>query len=353
MFRVNQYIWVLIISLVSSLALVPVARWLSFKFGVLDHPKSRKIHKEPMPTLGGLAMYAAFVIGTLSSLDYNVQLKGVLVGSSIILFVGLIDDIRHLRASIRLVAQIVASIIVISSGVVIKVFPNYYLNAIITIIGLIGITNALNFLDNMDGLAGGLAAICCFGITAIAYRTSQKWLVFLSISLLGSTLGFLRYNFKPAKIFMGDSGSTFLGFTLAAMAIMASWSQYSIVSITIPVLILGVMIFDTTLITILRVVEGKVHNFREWLEHADTDHLSHRLTDLGFTQRETVMFLYICNLVLIGVAIALPKDGVKSAAIAFLGYVLLTLWGIWKLHDVKCRHHKMKPKLTEPQSSRR
>jgi UDP-GlcNAc:undecaprenyl-phosphate GlcNAc-1-phosphate transferase len=222
-------------------------------------------------------------------------------------------------------------------GVVINVFPNYFINVIFSVIGLVGITNALNFLDNMDGLAAGIASICAFGIAAIAYRTGQRWLVFLSLSLLGSCLGFLRYNFKPAKIFMGDSGSTFLGFTIASMIIMATWSQYKTVAITIPVLILGVMIFDTTLITILRILEGKVRTFRQWLEHADTDHISHRLVDMGLSEREAVMFIYICNLVLMGLAISLPKDGVKSSALAFGGYALVTVWGIWRLHQVKKR----------------
>ena len=342
---ISQYLRVLILSLVASLILVPLARILAFKFGILDHPKSRKIHKEPMPKLGGVAMYLAFVIGVLASYDYNTELKGILIGSSIILFVGLVDDIRHLRASLRLFFQIIASVIVVLYGVVIKVFPSYIFNCIITVIGIVGITNALNFLDNMDGLAAGIAAICSFGILAIAYRTGQRWLVFLAVSLMGSALGFLRYNFKPAKIFMGDSGSTFLGFTIASMCIMSSWSVYKMVAITIPVLILGVMIFDTAMISVLRIVEGKVRTFRQWLEHADTDHFSHRLVDMGLSQRETVMFIYICNFLLVSVAISLPRDGVKSAFLALSAYVLICLWGIRKLHLIKISQKTHKGKL--------
>jgi len=332
---ISQYIRILIISLAASLILVPPVRFIAFKFSILDHPRSRKIHKEPMPKIGGLAIYLAFIVGVLSSYDYNTQLKGILIGSSIIFFIGLMDDIKHLRASLRLVFQIIASIIVIMHGVVLKISPNFTLNAILTVIGLVGITNALNFLDNMDGLAAGLASICAFGIMTIAYRSGQRWLAFLAISLLGSTLGFLRYNFKPAKIFMGDSGSTFLGFTIGAMSIMATWSEYKTVAITIPVLILGMMIFDTTMISVLRIVEGKVRTFRQWLEHADTDHISHRLVEMGLTQRETVMFLYICNLILVGVAIFLPRDGIKSSFLALSGYILISIWAIRKLHLLK------------------
>ncbi|MBU1726794.1 MAG: undecaprenyl/decaprenyl-phosphate alpha-N-acetylglucosaminyl 1-phosphate transferase [Candidatus Omnitrophica bacterium] len=333
----SQYFRILFISLIASLVLVPFARFIAFKFDILDHPKTRKIHKQPMPKLGGLAMYLAFVVGTLFSFDYNHQLKGILIGSSIILFIGLIDDIRHLRASLRLVFQIIASVVVVTHGVVIKVFPYYPANVIVTIIGIIGITNALNFLDNMDGLAGGIAAICSFGIAAIAYHTNQRWLIFLSVSLLGSCLGFLRYNFKPAKIFMGDSGSTFLGFTIASMSIMSVWSDYKIVAITIPVLIMGLMIFDTTMITVLRIVEGKVRTFRQWLEHADTDHVSHRLVHMGLSEREAVMFLYICNFIMVGIAISMPRDGIKTAYFALAGYIFVCAWGIWKLHQIKIK----------------
>jgi UDP-GlcNAc:undecaprenyl-phosphate GlcNAc-1-phosphate transferase len=134
---------------------------------------------------------------------------------------------------------------------------------------------------------------------------------------------------------MGDSGSTFLGFTIASMCIMASWSEYKLIATTVPVLILGVMIFDTTMISILRILEGKVRTFRQWLEHADTDHLSHRLVAMGLSQREAVMFIYICNMILVGVAISIPKDGLKSSILAFSGYILVSAWGIWQLHRIK------------------
>jgi UDP-GlcNAc:undecaprenyl-phosphate GlcNAc-1-phosphate transferase len=320
---------------------VPVVQRLAFRFDILDHPKSRKIHKRPMPKLGGLAMYLAFVVGVLANCDYNEQLKGILVGSTIVLFIGLMEDIKHIRASIRLAFQLLACVITIAHGVVIKVFPWYILNVIVTVIGIIGITNALNFLDNMDGLAAGIAAICAFGIAATAYKSDQWWLEYLSLSLFGAILGFLRYNFKPAKIFMGDSGSTFLGFTIASLCIMSNWSQYKIVAVTIPVLIMGIMIFDTTMITVLRIVEGKVRTFRQWLEHADTDHISHRLSDMGLSQRETVMFLYISNLILVGVAIVLPKDGVKSCLFAFAGFCLVVIWAIWRLHRIKITKYRI------------
>lgn len=331
----TQYIRILLISLAASLIFVPIARALCFKFNILDHPKTRKIHKQPMPKLGGLAIYLAFVVGVLSSGDYNIQLRGILIGSTIVMFISVMDDVKRVRASIRLLFQIIASIIVIMHGVEIKLFPNQAINLGFTFLGLIGITNALNFLDNMDGLAAGIAAICCFGITAIAYRGGQRWLVFLSLSLLGSTLGFLRYNFQPAKIFMGDSGSAFLGFTIAAMSIMAVWSEYKVVAIAVPFLILGILIFDTTMITILRIIEGKVRTFRQWLEHTDTDHLSHRLVDMGLTRMEAVMFIYICNLALVGVAISMPRDGIKTALLALSAFIFISLWGIYNLHKIK------------------
>lgn len=338
---ISHYIQILILSLAASLILVPLVRLASIKFNVLDHPETRKIHSQPIPKLGGVAIYIAFVVSVLSGGDYNVQLRGILIGATIIFIVGLVEDIMHLKASVRLVFQILASVIIILHGVVLKIFPSFGINVALTIIGLVGITNALNFLDNMDGLAAGLACICAFGIVAIAYRSGQRWVVYLAIGLFGSCLGFLRYNFKPAKIFMGDSGSTFLGFTIGAMSIMTSWSESRLVAIAAPVLILGLMIFDTVMISILRIIEGKVRSFRQWLEHADTDHISHRLVEIGLSQKETVMFLYLCNLILVGVAISLPRDGVRSPALALSSYIIICIWAIRRLHLIKVsRSHK-------------
>lgn len=337
------YLKLFLISFLVTYLCTPIVRIIAFKLGILDHPKGHKTHSHPIALLGGVAIYVGFVLGVLSSYDYNNALKGILVASTVILALGLIDDIRHLPASTRLFGQIIACLILIIHGVKITIFPNFYLNVFATVFGIVGITNALNFLDNMDGLAAGIASICSLAMFFIAYQTGQRWLAFIAISLAASCLAFLRYNFKPAKIFMGDSGSTFLGFTIAGMAVMGEWSYYLPVTITLPVLIFGVLIFDTTLITVLRIKEGKVRNLRQWIEHADTDHFSHRLVNLGLSQRQAVLFIYFCGLFLGGMAIFIPKDNYIWIAILLLvAYVITVILGILGLDIAKHKRFKLR-----------
>jgi len=321
---------IILSSFLASFILTPILIKVSKVFNILDHPHTdRKIHKNPIPILGGLAIGAAFIIGTLSSWDYSNPLKGVLLGSAIIIFVGLIDDVKHLPAVLKLIAQLIACSALIGFGVEVSVTTNVFVNRIITVFGVIGITNAVNFLDNMDGLAAGVSSICAATIFAIAYNTNQIWLGYLALSLCFACLGFLPFNFKPAKIFMGDTGSTFLGFSLASLAIMGSWSfQYSaMTAIAVPFLILGVFIFDTTLITILRIKDDKVHNFMEWIGHVDTDHFSHRLVALGLSQRQAVIFIYFCAVGLGLSAIFIQQvdksifSGIVVFAVTVLGYL--------------------------------
>jgi len=289
------------LSFLVSFIFTPILIKVSRIFNILDHPSDeRKIHSKAIPLLGGLAIYGGFLIGTFSALDYSNPMKGVLLGATIIMIVGIIDDIKHLPAILKLAAQLIACIVLIGFGVKVSISHNAFINLAITILGVLGITNAVNFLDNMDGLTAGISAICSIAIFIIAYNTRQIWLGYLALALAFSCLGFLPFNFKPARIFMGDAGSTFLGFTLASLAIMGSWSfEYSVTTaITVPVLMLGVFIFDTTLITVFRIKDGKVHNFIEWIGHVDTDHFSHRLVGLGLTQRQAVIFIYLCTMVL-------------------------------------------------------
>jgi len=282
-----------LISFFTVLLLTPPIGKLAKKWGMVDHPSERKIHHDPVPLMGGLAIYLGFLPSVLSTLDYNHALLGVLCGGSLIMVTGLIDDKFHLSASLKLIIQIMAALILIKSGIVIKVFHYQFLNLFFTIFGVIGITNAVNFLDNMDGLAAGLIAIGCYTYFIISLFTDQKWLGYLSLALGTSCVAFLFYNFKPAKIFMGDAGSTFLGFNLAALSIMGSWAYNVFVAVSVPLLVLFIPIFDTTLITILRIKEGKVKTVKQWIEYADTDHFSHRIVGLGFTEKASVLLIYL------------------------------------------------------------
>ncbi len=282
-----------------SFGLTPVMIFFANKLGALDHPKDRGMHKKSMPLLGGVAMYLGFVMAVLLKLDYSEELKGVLIASTLIFFTGLLDDLFDLRASVKLAVQVSACVILIEYGVVLEVLHYNSLNVLCTIIGVIGITNATNFLDNMDGLAAGLVAISSFIFFCIAALTRQVWLAYMAAALTACCCGFLPFNFKPARIFMGDCGATFAGFTLASLAVLGEWASNTATAIAVPVLVLGVFIFDMFMITVLRIKSKKVRNFRQWLEYAGKDHLSHRLHDMGLSDRQAVMLVY-CFCALLG-----------------------------------------------------
>lgn len=309
-----------------AVILTPLLRSIAFQFGVLDHPKKHGIHSHPVPRLGGVALYAAFIAGSLYRMDLSHALKGVLLGSSLIFFIGLLDDLIHLRASVKLAGQLFAcALMMFKYGVIIDVFPNLFLNGFFTVLGIIGITNAVNFLDNMDGLAAGLVMISSFTIFMVAYLTQQFWLGYLSMALAGATAGFLVFNLKKAHVFMGDAGSTFLGFTLASIAVMCEWSQHLSVTLAVPVLILGVPILDMTLITVLRAKEDKVRNFKEWIDYTGKDHFSHRLMRLGLGERGAVFSLWGLQALFGGVALILYWKDSFYGVLGLVFFLLVTL----------------------------
>jgi len=291
-------LYLLLFAFLLSFLFTPVIRYVATKLRILDIPEERKIHKKPIPLLGGLAIYISYVVTIFFNFSFSIELKGVVIGGTIILLVGLIDDIWKVSATWKLVSQILASSVLIAFGVKLSFLPNNWWGnggeIILTIIWVVGITNAVNFFDGMDGLAAGLTAICSLCFFIVAAITHQGYIGFLTIALAGSCLGFLKYNFKPATIFLGDSGSTFLGFTLAGIAVMGGWAEKNPkVALSLPILILSVFIFDMIYITIARSLDGKVRNLKEWIEYTGKDHLHHRLVNLGFMETETVLFIYL------------------------------------------------------------
>lgn len=288
----------MVFSFLIAFLLTKLIRNVATKLKVFDHPNERKIHKKPIPLLGGLAIYVSFVITIFLNFSFSIELKGVIIGGTIILLLGLIDDIKHLSAKWKLLGQVVASSTLILFGVKLSFLPSTWWGiggeVLLTIIWIVGITNAVNFFDGMDGLATGLTAICSLSFFIVALITGQQYLGFLTIALAGSCLGFLKFNFRPASIFLGDAGSTFLGFTLAGIAIMGGWAENNPkVALSLPILILSVFIFDMIYITIARVFKGVVRSFKEWIEYTGKDHLHHRLVTLGFNETQTVLLIYL------------------------------------------------------------
>lgn len=301
----RTYILAGCVSFVVSALAMPISILLLRRYGVIDKVSANKIHDRPVPRAGGIVIFIAFAIGVLLPNYRDNPMKGVMLGSAVCLLVGAIDDWRGgVPAVIKFLTLVGVTIVMSWYGVLLSTFNVYWLDLLLTILWIVGVTSAFNGLDNMDGLGGGVAAIVSTMYLIIALQvffaegteTSLSWFGLLAAGLIGANLGFLIYNFKPARIFMGDAGSFFLGFTLAALGVMGEWSDNRIVSVSIPVLILGVPIFDFAYILIARIIRGETKSIRQVIEHCAPDHLSHRLVWIGFSQRKAVMFIYLISI---------------------------------------------------------
>jgi len=301
-----RWLYVFLFSFSVSYTLTPFVRSIAIKRNVLDRPSERKVHLVPTPLLGGLAVY----LGILGSIGANAIMSegmvAILLAGTLMMVLGLIDDVKGLSAGVRLCVQLLAMAIVMLSGKVLTLFPagliGSSLNVVLTVLWIIGITNALNFFDGMDGLATGLTAIIAFFLGAVAFQTDQPLLGWFAVAIVGSCLGFLPYNFRPnqpATIFLGDTGSSFLGFILACLAVKGNWAEGNpIVSLSNPILIFGVLIYDMVHITAARIITGKVASFRSWIEYVGKDHLHHRLATLLGTQKGSVFLIYLLSVCL-------------------------------------------------------
>jgi len=309
----GRWFYVLLVSYLVATALTPLTRHMAVRIGAVDHPSSRKIHESATPLLGGVAVYIAFLIAILANtaglaapLVLNEGMLGVLAGGTLLLLVGVRDDIQDVPASVKLGVQIVAAAIVIWSGKLLTFFPHGLwgdmLNVLLTVLWIVGITNVFNFFDGMDGLATGLAIIIAFFLGIVAFQTNQPALGWVAVALVGAGLGFLPYNFRPkgsATIFLGDAGSAFLGFTLACLAVKGKWAdQNPIVSVSTPILIFGILIYDMIHTTVERIYLGKVRTVKEYLEYVGKDHMHHRLELVLGSRTETVFTIFLLSIAL-------------------------------------------------------
>lgn len=286
----TPYMAIFAAALVLGLAITPVARLVALSTGVVDRPAARKLHTNVMPLMGGVAIYLACSVALLAFGDrfYLAQVVWILLGATTVSFLGLWDDRFHVPAYAKLLGQVVAAGILVYGGVQVEFLRVDALNVIATVAWVVGITNAMNLLDNMDGLSGGIAAVAAAFFFLLAAGSGQLLVGSLAAALLGASLGFLYYNFNPARIFMGDSGSLFIGFILAAVGIKLRFASPDFVTWMVPLFVLAVPLFDTTLVIVSRVRRGL-----NPLTHPGKDHVSHRLVALGWTHREAVMALYL------------------------------------------------------------
>lgn len=318
---------IFLIALTVTVVSIPYVQRFALKTGFVDAPAKRKMHSTPIPLMGGVAIFlgaivaVAFVAGELAR-----SVTAVFLALTLVALVGLIDDRYHLKARYKLLGMFAAFLILAYFDIRVRLPIPDGLNYAITAFWLIGISNAINFLDNMDGLSAGVSAVAVSFFLLLGLVNEQFLVAALAAAVLGACLGFLRYNFKPAKIFMGDAGSLFLGFTLAILGLQLRFPENSpIVTWMVPIFILAVPIFDTTLVVFSRLRRKVSPNT------AGKDHASHRLVGMGFSQREAVLILYLLTGAAGMIALYITQAEAREAyTIAFL-CTAVALYAIWRL----------------------
>ena len=315
----------LVTAMVVALITTPVVRALAFRVGAVDVPKdSRRMHDHPIPRMGGLAIFFGFILSAIIYVEITPQFQGMMLGAVIIVVLGIFDDIYALGAKFKLLVQIAAALVAVHFGNVIQIIsnpnvlsPNPYwdlgwLAVPATVLWIVAITNAVNLIDGLDGLACGVSTISSMTMLVISLAVADGPVAVIMAALAGGCIGFLPYNLNPAKIFMGDTGSTFLGFVLAVMSIQGLFKFYTIISFAVPFLMLGLPIFDTCFAFIRRIAHGQSPM------HPDRSHVHHRLIDMGFNQKQAVAVLYIISAILGLCAVVLTTSGELKAMLLLL-----------------------------------
>lgn len=328
----------LLVALVVSFLMTPVVKTFAYKVGAIDVPKdARRMHKVPIPRLGGLAIFMGFMVSILLFVNIrgNQQMQSILLGAVIIVVLGVVDDIMALPAMLKFVVQIIAALIPAVNGVTILAFsnPNIFsdklywvlgsLSVPFTVIWIVAITNSVNLIDGLDGLANGVSAISATTMLVIALLYSEAQVAIVMAALVGACVGFVPYNLNPAKMFMGDTGATFLGYILATMSIQGLFKYYAVISFVVPFLILGLPIFDTTFAFVRRIAHGQSPM------HADRGHIHHRLIDMGLNQKQAVATLYVISAILGLSAVVLTTGGEQRAMLFFLALCIVAVVAAW------------------------
>jgi len=334
----KTYLFIYFCSVLLAMVLTPLVIWLSRCFKLADMPDLRKVHSKGIPRIGGVAIFASailiillmpllqnFIVDELR--DSLIKVIVLLSASAFMFFVGLIDDIRGLKARLKLLAQIAAAITVCAVGIRIKsvavadwlILDFGWFSWPLTLLWIVGITNAVNLSDGLDGLAAGISLVACGVIAIFALYHDQIVMGVLMLALLGSLTGFLFFNFNPAKIFMGDCGSLFLGFIISASSVMCSTKSGALVGLALPILALGIPIFDTLFSILRRFLE------RRSIFAPDRSHFHHRLLDIGLNQRHVVIVAYIMTLLAAGLGMFMMVTRNIDSLVIFLCILLLLL----------------------------
>lgn len=290
----TQFILAFLTPLVVVLIVTPFVIKFAKKIGAIDKPNERKVHKFLMPRLGGIAIFLGIVAGYFVAGLYKEQITGITVGLILIVIIGVLDDIYNLSAKVKFLGQVMAAGLVVASGLTIELIEIPFIGVLdlgilslpITIFWIVAITNAINLIDGLDGLSSGISMISIATIAILAGLGGKSLILTLSLIVLGSIIGFLFYNFYPAKIFMGDTGSLLLGYCISILSLLGLYKSVTLFSFIVPILILGVPIFDASFAIIRRIVQKRP------ISSPDKSHIHHRLLALGFSHRNTVLLIY-------------------------------------------------------------
>ncbi len=324
-----------VVAFAVAFATTPLAKILAVKIGAIDVPKDkRRVHKKPTPLIGGLAIFAGFLVTTLCFYKADIEFIGMMAGAIIMVVLGIFDDKYGLGAKFKFAVQIVAAAIPVICGVRIERiilpfmesggFEFGWLSYPITILWIVGLTNAVNLIDGLDGLAAGVSAIASFSVFLVALMQGEYGIAILTAALVGSCFGFLPYNFNPASIFMGDTGSTFLGFVMAVISVSGLFKIHAIISFAVPFIAFGIPIFDTSFAILRRIKEHRP------IMSPDRGHLHHRLMDRGFSQKQVVLIIYTICILLGAIAVVCFKSkpwALAIACIGILGALVFRYWG--------------------------
>lgn len=316
---------------------MPLARGIAKKIGAIDMPgEERRMHTVPTPRLGGLALFFGFLVSVLCFCEITQELIGLLCGAVIIVTLGIVDDSRGLGAKFKFCVQIIAALTVIYVGnVKINIFtnPNIFSNEKFlilsdwvsvpcTVLWIVAITNAVNLIDGLDGLSAGVSSIAAVSLVFIANMVDEPAIALIAIIIAGACFGFMPFNFRrKKKMFLGDTGSTFLGYTLAVLSVQGGFKSYAVISFAVPVLIFGLPIFDTAFVMIRRLLTGR------GVMTPDRGHIHHRLVDMGFSKKQAVFILYTMSAVLGLAAVVLAESGAMRALLLLIGVLVVIFVG--------------------------
>ncbi|MBW2039777.1 MAG: undecaprenyl/decaprenyl-phosphate alpha-N-acetylglucosaminyl 1-phosphate transferase [Deltaproteobacteria bacterium] len=328
------YLFTFVLSFILSLYLTSIMRRAALQFGIVDQPDGRlKRHKEPVPYLGGIAIYLSFMLALAFSFKFNQEVLGLLLAGAIVLMLGFIDDLGFLNPLVKIAGQMVAVLVLVRSGIFIKlIFLPTYVSIPLTFLWLVGMSNAFNIIDVMDGLSAGVALFASLAFFLVALLNGRIMIAIVAITLAGSLLGFLRYNFSPAQIYMGDAGSMFLGLMIGALAMIGSYTEKNVLGFLAPVVILGIPIFDTFLVMFARWRKG-IPIFL-----GSPDHYALRLQAAGLSVKGVIWLSYGAAAILGGLGLLIMRFSSPYQVVSLVGLLAIAgLVSIFLLQRVEVR----------------